>query len=428
MVKNELKLYLNDSLLGTLTKHENSGLSFKYNDAWLTSPETRPLSMSLPLSSQTYTGNLVYNFFDNLLPDNPAIRSRIQANFQIETSQPFDLLSVIGKDCVGAIQFRHHNLDFQKKILGTPLTKKEIAYILKNTQSNPLGMKQGEFRISIAGVQEKTAFLWHKENWHLPLDTTPTTHIFKLPIGHIEHQNLDLTDSCENEWLCAEIAKQLGFSTAATNIKTFQGAKALCVERFDRRYSSDRNWILRLPQEDLCQALGYSPNLKYESDGGPGIMEVMHFLKKSSNSQQDRKTFFQSQVLFYLLGAIDGHAKNFSIFLKKNNQFSLTPLYDIMSAYPLIAKKQLEKQKIKMAMGLHGKNKHYHWNEIQKRHFLLTAKQCQLSEPTASGYINEILEKVDDAINRIKLPKNFPDHISNPIFKGIKEAKKRLLS
>ena len=101
---------------------------------------------------------------------------------------------------------------------------------------------------------------------------------------------------------------------------------------------------MRLPQEDFCQALGINSGLKYESDGGVGIKEIMDFLNGSYNAKIDRINFFKTNFLFWVLGAIDGHAKNFSLFIEPEGKYRLTPLYDIMSAYPLIAKKQLQKQ------------------------------------------------------------------------------------
>ena len=135
---------------------------------------------------------------------------------------------------------------------------------------------------------------------------------------------------------------------------------------------------MRLPQEDMCQALGISPNLKYQADGGPGMKNIMQLLLGSANPTEDRDIFYRSQVLFWLLAAIDGHAKNFSLFIEPEGKYRLTPLYDIMSAYPLMAKKQLQAQKIKMAMALKGKNNHYHWYNIQRRYFIETAKDAEL--------------------------------------------------
>lgn len=285
-----------------------------------------------------------------------------------------------------------------------------------------------EFRISIAGAQEKTAFLYYNNHWCRPLKETPTTHIFKLPIGYIPHQQIDLRDSCENEWLCSQIAAGFGLPVANCEILTFEEIKVLSVQRFDRKLSSDGRWLMRLPQEDLCQALGVSSNLKYQSDGGPGIKDIMNLLLGSSQSAQDRELFYRSQILFWLLAGIDGHAKNFSIFIEPEGKYRLTPLYDIISAYPLIAQKQLQAKKIKMAMALKGQNTHYHWQDMQGRYFLETAKTIHYSVETAQVLLAEMLGQIDLVIDKVaaKLPVGFPSNISQPIFDGIKSTKKKL--
>lgn len=426
-----LSVLMNGELIGRLEKGTTGSLLFSYDEQWLNTPGARPISLSLPLVSQPFTGNIVYNFFDNLLPDNPEIRKRIQAKFQVATNEPFDLLASIGKDCVGAIQLIQDDVSaFKKDIECIALSEKTIASILRDYQYAPLGMRDNnnDFRISIAGAQEKSAFLYHNKKWCQPVGSTPTTHIFKLPIGYIQHQQLDLSDSCENEWLCSQIAQEFGLPVADCEILHFEHVKVLVVKRFDRKLSNDKTWLMRLPQEDMCQALGISPNLKYEADGGPGINDIMRLLLGSADPISDRDTFYRSQVLFWLLAAIDGHAKNFSVFIEPGGKYRLTPLYDIMSAYPLIAKKQLQKQKIKMAMALIGKNKHYRWYEVQRRHFLETAKSANYSPQRAEIILDEMLERVDTVIENVaaKLPKRFPNNIAEPIFHGMHQIKQRL--
>lgn len=427
----QLSVLLNGVLTGTLIKHKDGGLEFHYSQSWLETAGARPISLSLPLSNQPYVGDLVYHFFDNLLPDNELIRARIQTKFHTETTQPFDLLASIGKDCVGAIQLIQDEVHtFKHEIKAEPISDKEIANLLKNYQTNPLGMTNhnDNFRISIAGAQEKTAFLFHKNQWCKPLGETPTSHIFKLPIGIIQHAQIDLNDSCENEWLCLKIAEAFELPVAKANIQIFDNVKVLVVERFDRKYASDHSWLMRLPQEDICQALGVSPNLKYQSDGGPGISNIMNLLLGSTIPDHDRNLFFQAQILFWLLAATDGHAKNFSLFIEPEGKYRMTPLYDILSTYPIIAKKQLQKQKIKMAMALKGETNHYRWNEIQKRHFLSAAKNAQFSVAEAETLLKTMLEKVDAVITTIEkqLPQDFPSAISDSIFEGMKLAKQQL--
>lgn len=426
-----LNILMNGILIGALEKTKQGSLIFTYDQGWLNTLGARPVSLSLPLISQSFSGDVVYNFFDNLLPDNQQIRARIQAKFHAPTDQPFDLLASIGRDCVGAVQIIEGKVpDFKKEINFESLNEKQIASILRNYQINPLGMTDidEEFRISIAGAQEKTAFLYHNNNWCRPLKETPTTHIFKLPIGYIPQQQIDLSDSCENEWLCSQIARGFGLPVAHCEILSFEDIKVLSVERFDRKLSSDNRWLMRLPQEDMCQALGVSSNLKYQSDGGPGIKNIMGLLLGSSQTALDRDMFYRSQILFWLLAGIDGHAKNFSIFIEPEGKYRLTPLYDIMSAYPLIERKQLEFKKIKMAMALKGKNTHYHWDNMQRRYFLETAKAINYSVETAEMILDEMLDQTDSVIDKVtvELPKGFPCNISQPIFDGLRLARKKL--
>lgn len=429
VVSNGLQVYLNGVLVGKLTK-ESGALSFEYNGSWLAQDGARPISLSLPLRDKSYTGDLVFNFFDNLLPDNPQIRARIQSKFQAKTSHPYDLLSEIGKDCIGAIGLASSKLDFERHIACEPLNSEEIANVLQNYRQAPLGMLNIEdhFRISMAGAQEKAAFLSYNKRWNRPLGSTPTTHIFKLPIGFLEAQQIDLSESCENEHLSSLILDAFGLPVAKTTVECFDKTKTLIVERFDRRYSSDKQWIMRLPQEDMCQALGVSPNLKYQADGGPGIIDIMKLLKNSANAAEDCTTFMKSQIVFYLLAAIDGHAKNFSVFIEPSGSYRLTPLYDVMSAYPLIQKKQLHEKKVTMAMALIGKNKHYLWHTILRRHFLSTADKVGFSVNVMQSMLDECIAQIPSVIATVsaQLPADFPSDIANSMFEGMQKAGFRL--
>lgn len=421
-----LYVYMNGVSTGQLRRESTGQLIFTYDDSWLTWKNSRPISLSMPLTEVPYKGYLVEDFFDNLLPDNEFIRERIQARFNTPTKKCFDLLSYIGQDCVGALQLLPHPLKKNiKKIKAMPINNNDIARLLKHYKNAPLGMdKDYDFRISIAGAQEKTALLWYKNKWYLPQGTTPTSHIIKLPIGYIKHSNLDLSDSVENEWLCLQILAAFNLPVAQAKIVQFNDMKTLVVERFDRRWTEDKDWLLRLPQEDLCQALSKPSGLKYESDGGPGIHDIMKILLGSQESEIDRTHFMKTVFLFWVLGATDGHAKNFSIRLEPLSRFKLTPLYDVISAYPIIPK-----QKLKMAMCVKGKNNHYGWNTIQLRHWITTAERCQFSTTLMEKIIAEICDSVENVISKVSqnLPANFPNTISEPIFSGMREIKDRCI-
>lgn len=430
-VGNTLNVALNGILVGRLQKNANGSINFTYDAAWLSKDDARAISLSLPLRRQTYTGDEVYNFFDNLLPDNTIVRERIQKRFRTKTNQPFDLLSSIGIDCIGAVQLYPDNTELPpvQTVNVTPLDEHQIADLLRGYRDGPLGMFDNidDFRISLAGAQEKTALLNYQSQWCRPVKSTPTSHIFKLPIGHIAHNNIDLSNSCENEWLCLKIAKEYGLPVTEASLEKFEDQKAIVVKRFDRRWSDDGSWLMRLPQEDFCQALNIPSATKYESDGGPGIKQCMELLLGSDNVK-DRETFFYSQIIFWLLAAIDGHAKNFSIYILPNTGYRMTPLYDIMSAYPMLANKQLQRQKVKMAMAVMGENRHYLWDRILSRHFIETAKIVGFSVDLAMDMMKEIKRKTPEVIKTVakQIPDDFPTAISESIFTGILQQSNKL--
>jgi serine/threonine-protein kinase HipA len=426
----ELYVYLNDILVGILMRKPSGNLVFTYDKDWLQQKLARPISLSMPLTDAPYHTAVVQNFFENLLPDNEMIRERIQARFHAESKKCFDLLSHIGSDCVGALRLLTEPQCMEnRKIQAKPIDDATIATLLKNYKTAPLGMsKHSDFRISIAGAQEKTGLLRMNNQWYLPKATTPTSHIIKLPIGSIAHAGIDLTDSVENEWICLQILSAYGLKVNQASIIYFDDMKTLVVERFDRRWVDEGSWLIRLPQEDMCQALGKSSGLKYESDGGPGIIDVMKILQGAYHAQADRERFMKSVFLFWILGAIDGHAKNFSLIIEAGGQYRLTPLYDVMSAYPLAAKRELEWLDLKMAMALKSKNRHYHWHTIQKRHWLAMASTCQFPGKTMQTIMDEIRDDMHRVIDTVSqsLPDGFPDHIANPIFSTMRKIRDKL--
>jgi len=362
---------MNQVFVGELRYSSRYNPEFEYASSWLSSSYARPISLSIPLTIKRSRGEVIYNFFDNLLPDNDQLRRRIQRRFRTKSDSCFDLLSEIGRDCVGALQILSSPMDsdIEQSIEATPLTGLEIEEALKNYNNAPLGMnEEQDFRISIAGAQEKTAFLFCNGNWHRPYGSTPTSHIFKLPIGRLAHSGLDLSESVENEWLCSRILGEFGLSVANSKIEKFTDFSVLVVERFDRKWTNNQAQLLRLPQEDFCQSLGISSAHKYESDGGPGIKDIMQVLLGSLKAEEDRKNFMIAQLLFWVLGAIDGHAKNYSIFIDKGGNYHLTPFYDVISAYPMIFSKQVHELKVKMAMSVIGSKRNYLWHRITREH------------------------------------------------------------
>ncbi|MGB1256957.1 MAG: type II toxin-antitoxin system HipA family toxin [Thiolinea sp.] len=427
----KLLVLMNGLLVGCLRKSSDGGLSFRYDDSWLERPGKRPISLSLPTEPSFHAGEKVYSFFDNLLPDNPAILQHIQQRFSVRSNHPFDLLEAIGRDCIGAIQLHSDDQIYDlRTIIGKPLSDKELEERFISSRTAPLGMSDTheEFRISLAGAQDKTGLLWHDEKWQSPEGTTPTTHIIKLPIGKIDYNNIDLSDSVDNEWLCLKILELYGLEITQAERLTVGDTTVLSVKRFDRQLHSSQSWVMRLPQEDMCQALGFSSGQKYEAHKGPGIPEIMKLLERSRQKDKDQADFMRVNFLFWLMAAPDGHAKNFSIFLKPDGEFQLTPFYDVLSVYPFMNSGALQKQKLKMAMSLRGSKRYYNWHKIQLRHFFSTAEQSGFSRENMRQIVEETLAGTKNVLEQAQaiLPADFPVSVSDPIFVGIEQTANKL--
>jgi serine/threonine-protein kinase HipA len=426
-----LGLWSNGERVGRWTIPARGDMELHYDDAWVRSQVGRPLSLSLPFNphNESIKGPVVEHYFDNLLPDSNDIRRRVAARFKTGSVEAFDLLRAIGRDCVGAIQLLDETeapaaVDQVEAVpVDEESVERHLLSVVNPDKFDASADPDDDFRISLAGAQEKDAYLWWNGAWHKPRGTTPTTHIFKLPLGLIGGRRADFSTSVDNEWLCLKLLQAYGLPTADATITSFGKQRVLVVERFDRRLSNGR--LLRLPQEDFCQATGTSPLVKYENEGGPGLSKLFSILQQSSTPEDDMRALMASQVLFWLLRAPDGHAKNFSIRLLAGGSFQLTKLYDVMSAYPILGSgpNQWSPHDVKMAMALLGKNKHYDMNTIQRRHFNRTAQKVGYGHD-AESVIRHLIQRTPSAIREVReqLPKDFSPLVAERVLGGLQAA------
>lgn len=210
-------------------------------------------------------------------------------------------------------------------------------------------------------------------------------------------------------------------------IETFGKTKALVIERFDRRWTKDKR-ILRLPQEDCCQALSVPPSRKYQSDGGPSLVDFLDLLQGSDTPDNDRIAVFKAQILFWLIGATDGHAKNFSIYLRPGGNYRLTPLYDVLTAQPSLDQHQNERKQMRLAMSA-GESNHYRIDAIHGRHFLYTAQEARLPKTLTKTAIEEIMATADKALDQVEneLPARFPAAIHDSVSKAVSQRLQKLI-
>ncbi len=417
-----LNIFLNSRLVGRLNRHTSGAIDFSYDESWLAWEHALPVSLSLPLREDNYLGTPVIAVFENLLPDSDAIRRRMAERVGADGIDAYSLLTAIGRDCVGALAFLPEGIDPGPAgaVNAKPIADNEIAHLLANLEAAPLGLdSDGDFRISIAGAQEKTALLYWNGSWHKPLGTTATTHILKPSIGRLPN-GIDLTFSVENEFFCLKLIAALGVPAAHAEMKTFGKVQTLIVERFDRRWTRDHR-LLRLPQEDLCQSLSCPPSRKYETDGGPGLRAILEFLRGSDDPEQDRLMFLKANIVFWLLSATDGHAKNFSVALSPGGRFRLTPLYDVLSAQPSADDGQIRRNRMKLAMAV-GTNRHYVVDGIVPRHFEQTAAAAGIPAANLKAIFDELRDAAPSALDQVmqSLPADFPESVTASIANALR--------
>ncbi|UHC19922.1 type II toxin-antitoxin system HipA family toxin (plasmid) [Methylobacterium currus] len=416
-----LNVLMNGRRVGILRRESTGAIDFQYAREWLDWRGTLPVSLSLPLREDRYIGAPVINVFDNLLPDSEPVRRRIAERVGADGTDPYSLLSALGHDCVGALQFLPDGVDPGPAgdTAGKPLSDDEVADLIAHLATAPLGVGDDEdFRISLAGAQEKTALLRRDGRWLKPTGTTATTHILKPQIGRLPN-GVDLSHSVENEYLCLRLMQALGVPAASAEMADFGGRRTLVVERFDRRWTRDGR-LLRLPQEDCCQALSVPPTRKYQSDGGPGLQQVITLLKGSDTPESDIATFLRANMIFWLLGATDGHAKNFSLFLTPGGRFRMTPAYDVLTAQPSLDAGQIQRKAFRLALSV-GKNRHYGVNDILPRHFLQTADLAGVGRPLVRSILEDLagtaLQKAAAVVQA--LPAEFPAQLVDAVMAAI---------
>ena len=375
------------------------------------------------MRKDAWKGAPVSAVFENLLPDNLSVRQRVAEKTGAAGSDAWSLLEEIGRDCIGAMQFLHEdsNQSQDRSLRAEEITDGEIEKLLAGLARAPLGMEADEeFRISVAGAQEKTALLRLDGKWLRPLGITPTTHLLKPQLGEIPTASgvIDMTASVDNEHYCLTLLQEFGLEVASTSIETFGERRVLVVERFDRLWRDDGS-IIRRPQEDCCQALGIPPARKYESEGGPSAISILKLLQGADDPIRDQMAFFKCQILFWMIGATDGHGKNFSIYLDPGGRFAMTPIYDVLSAQPAFDEKQIPNNRYKVAMAV-GDNRKYRIQEISGRHFMQTGKQAGLSEKLMRDTFSEVLDRHAEALERAA--ERMPPDFHGPIHESVSRA------
>lgn len=369
----ELVALLNGVPIGLLTTDRNGHPGFRYEAGWQGNPSATPMSLSLPLAADSFDGDTISAVLWGLLPDSEHTLQRWATKFQVSARNPVALLAHVGEDCAGAIQFvkpqRLSNWLKGDEDGVDWLDDASIAGRLRRLRRDSGAAREpddvGQF--SLAGAQPKTALISDGiSRWGVPSGRIPTSHILKPPSGEYDGY-------AENEHFCMLLAKSLDIPTASSAIIHFEDEVAICVERYDRVRIN--GGLIRIHQEDFCQALGIRPQIKYQNQGGPSPKQMAELLRMhSSRSRDDIETLFRALIFNWLICGTDAHSKNYSLLLGGRNEVRLAPLYDISSALPYV---KLDKRKVKMAMKVGG---HYRWWDIKLNDWKTLAKEIVLEE------------------------------------------------
>jgi len=385
-MSSELIVLLSDREIGRVRQEQRRRLKFIYNDEWREARGAYPLSLSMPLAASEHPHDVIEAFIWGLLPENELVLERWAKKFQVSARSAFALISQVGEDCAGAVQFaRPERLD---AILNSVpanidwLNESDIATRLKMLRDDYSAWRRhgdaGQF--SLAGAQPKTALLLQGGKWGVPSGRIPTTHILKPPTGTFDGH-------AENEHFCLALARALGMPAASSTVMHFGDEVAFVVERYDRRIIDRR--IVRIHQEDMCQAFGVPPARKYENEGGPSVRRIVDFLRENSGSpREDIQTFIDAVAYNWLIGGTDAHAKNYSILIGAGGRVRLAPLYDLASLLPY---DELDPLKLKLAMKLGSK---YRIRDINARSWEKLSEDLRLDKKEVARRVCEMASKL----------------------------------
>lgn len=372
---------INGIFVGTVSQDQNGSLSFAYDASY----EGIPLSLSMPVSNKVYGDKVVRPFLCGLLPEDTRLRSRLGAEFNVSGENPFALLAHIGYDCAGAVQIA----PFQD----VPRVVEEPARYSKIDESI-IALRLDAFRVdasavwqlptehwSLGGQQSKIALARFGEKWFECEGSAATTHIIKLGIPRLAHEAL-------NEHLCLRLADLIGLPAAKSAYVRFEDVPAVVVERYDR-LTVGPNEVLRLHQEDLCQALSVLPEKKYSSDGGPAVNDIIALFDQHPHAHSNKAVFIAQLFFNYLVGAPDAHAKNFSVLLHDKSGPILSPLYDVASGLSY----DHSRYQLRTAMSIGGENR---VGMLKRHHIQRLAETAGFDK----AWVTDIVLNIADAIVR----------------------------
>ena len=371
-MKSKLNVFVNQLKAGELWLDSRRRFCFQYDRNWINSKDSYRLSVSLPLRETPYLNDDSYSYFTNLLPEGK-ILNVLSRKLQIPVSNQFELLRAIGGDCAGAVSLFEDGTLPQKPEMYSykTLTDDHLMKIIKELPENPFMVDEAGIRLSLAGAQEKLPVSLKDNKIRISMNSAPSSHILKTPIK-------DLHGTVENETFCMMLAKRIGLSVPDVKIIKINEIPLYIIDRYDRKIENGQ--IIRLIQEDFCQALNVNAQLKYT----PALDVCFSLIRNESAFQiKDTKRFLQLIIFNGLIGNCDAHAKNVSLIHGENGTI-LAPFYDLLSTYVYPYAK-------KMAMKIGGGR---HFQFLEPKHFERFSKDTSIKYKVVKETIVNMADKI----------------------------------
>jgi serine/threonine-protein kinase HipA len=378
--------------IGRIERDRRGRLVFLYDSKWRALDDAMPLSLSMPLAAAEHPHARVDAWLWGLLPDNHLILERWGRRFQISARNAFGLISRVGEDCAGAVQIVRPERLAAVQVPRRPevawLAPRQIGERLAQLRLDHSAWRSPEDagQFSLTGAQPKTALYFDGRRWGVPAGRTPTTHILKPAHG-------EFAGHIENEHFCLALARELGLPAASSEVRRFGDEPAIVVERYDRVRSTGPGTqrVVRLHQEDICQALGLLPSAKYQSEGGPSARDVARLLRDHSSSPaEDVDAFVDALGFSWLIAGTDAHAKNYSVLHAAGGRVRLAPLYDVATALPY----GFDPHRLRLAMKIGGP---YRIRSVGARQWRSLASELRLDGDRVVSRLADMAARLPDA-------------------------------
>lgn len=290
------------------------------------------LSVRLPVRPDPYPAVVAQYWLDGLLPED-SVRKVLADRYRVAESDTMGLLRRIGRECAGAVVITPPDTERPVSAGVRWLDEPVLEQTVDDLAVAPFGVGADEqVRVSLGGVQEKLVLVRDRTGrLGLPLEATPSTHILKpaplKPNGEERWPGI-----VHGELFAMRALRLAGVPTADVQFRQVGRRPGILVERFDRERRDDG--VVRVHQEDMCQALGISPTSKYQTalnPMSPSLAKIAGVLSSHADAPIEQLRALARLVIGSLvLGNCDQHAKNISLLLDPEQGVRLAPAYDVV--------------------------------------------------------------------------------------------------